>query len=139
MMHSIPPGLYCVPAAIAAITGADLESVIFPALNRADKEGWLCGPVEGIHINNTQKALEQMGWNVRRYKHKLPATLLALTKMSKQRWPGKRLLVATKDHMLAVLDGQVYDTFTPFGGEGAIHPFARDRVWFPALIERGEK
>jgi len=32
MVYPIPPGLFCVPSAIIALTGADLESVVIPAL-----------------------------------------------------------------------------------------------------------
>lgn len=137
-MHPIPPGLYCVPSVIVAITGADLMSVVIPALNRAGKEDWLLGPVGGVPTHETVAALESMGWCVRRYRDRdRRAELRTVARLSKERWPGHALLACTSDHALAVQDGLVYDTYTPHGALGANHPFARDRVSFLALVEPG--
>jgi len=135
-MYPIPVGLYCVPAALVALTGADFESVIFPALNRASGAQWLIGPVAGIQMGYAKKALEEMGWNVRRYKHSGRLSLALWSLMSVERWPERKLLVATDTHALAVCNGRVYDTFTPYGGEGNKHPFAKDIVEWASLIEK---
>lgn len=139
-MYPIPVGLYCVPAAIVAITGADVESVVFPALNRIQKGGWLTGPIEGVDVFEIQTAFESMGWHVRRYKDRARrAQLRTWAKLSKERYPGYKLLLCTNDHCLAVEDGLVYDTFTPYGEEGACHAFARDIITFAAVVQPGPR
>lgn len=138
----IPPGLYCVPSAIIALTGAEPHSVVFPALNRVQKSPWMHGPVGGVHIHHTKEALGQMGWNVREHKgtgmHEGRARLKTWALRSGGRYKGLRLLVATTDHMLALYDGKVYDCNTPYGGDGAKHAYANDTVRWAAVIEKKE-
>ncbi len=137
--YHVPPGLYCVPSAICALTGADLESVVLPALNRAQKAGWLLGPVDGVRTNEAEKALDDMGWHVRRHKGAGSRKLFTWAVLSGTVYRDKRLLVATRDHMLALVNGKVYDTFTPYGLEavagGQRHPYHHAIVTYVALLQ----
>ena len=141
-MNPIPPGIFCVPAIIVGITGADLESVVYPSLNRNDPRNheWLHGPVNGVHTHTILKVLEEMGWQVRRYRDRARRSqVMTWAKLSKERWPGEKILLLTNDHALAVEDGLVYDTFTPYGGHPERHSFRKDIVILAALVRPGPK
>ncbi len=135
----IPVGVYCVPAAICALTGADLESVVLPALNRAQKAGWLLGPVGGVRTKEFEDALGFMGWRVLRHKQPGRRKLFTWAMMSAGQYKNRRLLVATRDHCLALVNGKIYDTFTPFGFEvvagGKRHAYHHDAVTYVAILE----
>lgn len=140
-VHPILPGAYCVPSALQALTGADYESVIMPALNRAARNSTLLGPVGPAHMSDAYVALRDMGYAVRRYRSDAPggalrARLRTWAARSSERYPGRAFLVGTCRHALVVADGLVYDTFTPHGGPGAAHPYANDIVVSVALVER---
>ena len=139
-LYQIPPGLFCVPAAIYAITGADLEAVIVPSINR--HSGYKYGlhdTVTGVMMSAARAVLEELGYKARRYKDgsagPLRAHLATWARRSKERYPGLRFLLATRTHCLALCDGVVHDTFTPFGESGSTHPFAKTTVTWLALIE----
>lgn len=134
-LHAIPPGLWCVPSALAAITGADVESVIHPALNRHGHEDTLTGLVTGVYRHVTLAALEELGWVARRYKGRA-GKVAALAALSAQRWPGHTLLVFTTQHALVVRDGRVYDSWAPHGPAGADHPYADEPVNGCYLVQR---
>jgi hypothetical protein len=132
-MFPIPPGnLYCVPAAIRALTGADIESVIFPALNRAQRAEWLIGPVAGVANCDARAALAEMGWDARRPKPGAPLAkpmqLRTLARLTAELYPGRKFYVTTASHALAVADGRVYDNHVQAGCDGDAHPFAKCRV-----------
>jgi len=128
MIYPISPGLFCVPAAIQAITGEDLLSVIVPALNRAQENETLLGTVAGVRSSTYIEALQLMGYVVSRYKDRVDQPLRAQLKTWAKRFPSRPLLVATRGHAMALYEGRVFDTFTPHGAPVTEHPFARDVV-----------
>lgn len=136
-LHPIPPGLWCVPAAIFALTGADPESVIHPAINRHDNARGLHDLVVGTRVATTGAAvLAELGYRVRRYKgERMRARISTWAARSAARYPGRALLVAVRGHALVICDGRVYDTHTPHGASGAAHPFAGAVVVYAALVE----
>ncbi len=141
MIHPIPPGLFCVPSAIVALTGADPVSVVVPAINRHSgyKLGLLDTPA-GVRPSVFVKVLEELGYNVRQYKSdaasgRLRAHVATWTERSKK-WPGRNVLVSTGGHALVISDGTVYDSWMPHGVSGSEHPFAATTVKWAALVER---
>lgn len=138
MLHPIPPGLYCVPSAMVALTGADYMSVIFPALNRhAKTDGGILDWVGGVHTSSVAiPALEEMGYHCRRYKKPdLRAKIFTWANRS-MRYPDRPLLVIVPGHALVIENGKVYDTHMPHGVEGKHHPYAHSMVIGCWLIER---
>lgn len=135
-LHFIPPGLYCVPAALYAITGNDIESVIFPALNRAAGSDWQQMPVGAASMASAARALVEMGWNVRPYKHSLIQKLFTWGEWSRSKYPGRILLLATGDHALVALDGLLHDTLCPHGIPAWQHEDAHCRVIWAAIVEQ---
>lgn len=144
-LHRIPPGLFCVPAAIYAIAGEDIQSVIMPAINRHmdGKRANIHDTVSGVPIHVAAAVLEERGYNVRKYKDgsasgALRAHISTWAKRSMQ-WNGRPLLVATKTHCLVIQDGKVHDSWMPFGCAGEKHPFAKTTVVYVALVEKAQK
>ena len=140
MIHPIPPGLFCVPSALAAITGAPVEAVIVPALNRHMKSQGLLDTVPGVHMHVAHAVLEELGYSVRPYKSGASAGPLrahvATWAARSLRWPGRPVLVSTWDHALVIHDGFVHDSWEPRGVLGSEHPFAKTTVVRASLIER---
>ncbi len=140
MIYPIPPGLFCVPAAIVALTGADIESVVVPAINR--HSGYKYGlhdTVPGVTMGIATKVLNELGYNVRNYRVKdgsKNAHISTWATRSKERWPDRAILVATKSHCLVIYNGRVYDNWSPHGPTGDKHPFANTTVVWAALIQR---
>lgn len=136
-LHPIPPGLYCVPSAIAAITGAPVEAVIFPALNRAmARRDTLVGTVAGVPARAIEDALAELGYRVRQYRgDRLRAHVATWAERSADRYPGRVLLLCTRTHCLVVMDGKVYDNHLPHGPLGHLHPYAKTTVVYAALVE----
>ena len=132
----IPVGIYCVPAAICALTGACLESVVLPALNRAQEADWLLGPVGGAYIHEAKAALNDMGWNVRRHKDVGKSKLFTWAELSGTRYRNRRLFVSVRGHAMALINGKVYDTLTPYGEEPRNHPHAHSIVNYVAMLEQ---
>jgi hypothetical protein len=140
-LHPIPPGLYCVPSVLVALTGADIESVIIPGLNRHSgyKHG-LFDTVSSATMNSAAKVLEELGYRVRPYKYnaaagRLNAHIATWARRSTERWPGRAIMVTTSDHCLLIHNGIVYDTHSPHGEAGATHPFAKTTVTNAYLVE----
>jgi hypothetical protein len=143
-IHRIPPNLFCVPAALFALTGDDIESVITPALNRHALRGQTANILDTVstsHMSTATAVLEERGYNVRCYRSDAPSGALrahiATWAKRSLKWPGRALLIATATHCLVISDGKVYDNWTPFGVEGAVHPFANTTVTWAALVEKG--
>lgn len=134
MIHSISPGLWCVPAAIQAITGADPESVIQPAINRAERNPDLLGLVTGVRMSVATNVLRELGWNCRRYKGQNP--LRAQVRTWARRYTGHIVLISTKEHALVLNAGRVYDSWTPHGEEGDKHPYSHALVHNAWLIQK---
>lgn len=140
-LHPILPGSWCVPAAIQCLTGADYLSVIHPSLNRhMDKA--LLGLVVEASMQAAEACLKEMGYTVRRYKHRADPhrhQIKTWAARSAERYPGRALLVAAERHCLVIKDGLVYDTWMPHGVAGREHPFNTAVVYWCALVERSEK
>ncbi len=141
MIHPIPPGLFCVPAAIVAITGASVQTVVVPAINRHSgyKLGLLDTPA-GVRPSVMEAVLQELGCRIRPYKMeaeagKLRAHVATWAIRSKERWPGRSILICTTAHCMAVSSGLVYDNWMPHGAPGDQHPFAKTVVTYAALIE----
>lgn len=134
-VHAIPPGLYCVPAAIVAITGADVESVVWPALNRHSESDWLTGPVAAIGMSAAERVLNELGYVVRGYRHEHRQRLHTWAEWSRNKYAGRILLLATHDHAMVAKDGMVYDTARPYGVPGWQHPDAKCIVVYAKLVE----
>ncbi len=142
MTYPIPPGLFCVPSAIIALTGADPVSVIVPAINR--HSGYKLGLHDtpgGVRPSVMKSVLEELGCRVRPYKDgaaagPLGAQIKTWASRSLERWPGRNILVCTRTHALVISDGKVYDTWMPHGVTGDDHPFAKTTVVWAALVER---
>lgn len=137
-MYPILPGAFCVPSAIQALTGADYEAEIMPALNRAQRALTLLDGVAGVNTPHAIKALGDLGYRVRRAKSEVVRNkqLRTIAELSATRWPGRTLYVTVEGHAVAVADGRVYDTHTPHGARGAEHPFRACRVHFVGLVDR---
>lgn len=142
MIYPIPPGLFCVPAAIVALTGADIESVVVPAINR--HSGYKLGlhdTVSAVRITVIEAVLKELGCNVRLYKMDAEAGsknahIATWAKRSKERWPNKTVIVATHEHCMVICNGRVYDNWSPHGPIGEHHPFAKTTVTWAALVEK---
>jgi len=137
-VFSIPPGIYCVPATMCALTGLDLTGQIMPAIAKAEQNESLLGVAAGVYIRDFERAMGYLGYSI--HVHKTAGSdnkqLRTWAGLSAEKYPGKRLAVSTRGHMMALVDGKVYDTFTPYGEIGAKHPYARDIVKYVSLIER---
>jgi hypothetical protein len=120
------------------ITGADIESVVHPALNRHGHEPSLTGLVVGASMRAAVATLGELGYTVRRYRgDRRGCQVRTLAKLSAERWPGHTLLVSTIDHALVVRDGRVFDNHHPHGPAGDAHSYARCRVQECWLIGKG--
>lgn len=139
-LHPIPPGLYCVPAALVAITGEPVAAVIFPTLNRLACTPTLIETVAGVQVSAVEAALQELGYRVCRYKSgaagPLRARVSTWARRSSERYSGKVLLLCTRTHCLVALDGRVYDNHMPHGPLGEDHSWARTVVTYAALVER---
>ena len=141
MIYPIPPGLFCIPSALCALTGRDPVAVITPALNRHSKHQWLHDVVTAEFTHVAVAVLEELGYYVRPYKDnaeggQLRVTIKTWARRSAERWPGRTLLVTTAKHALVICDGTVYDTWEPMGRPGDQHPFSRTIVDWAALVEK---
>lgn len=135
-LHPIPPGLYCVPSAIVAVTGADVSSVVMPAINRAEGRDDFLTPAAGVYQRHTIQALQLMGYRVSRYKGgDVRARVSTWARRSVERYPGCKLLVFIPEHVVAVCDGRVYDNHAAHGPQGDDHPFANSVAKEVYLVE----
>lgn len=134
-LYPIVPGMWCVPTALYALTGADPESVLHPALNRHSlRAESLCGLVVGASVPAALAVLAELGYACRRYRHgnHLVGTIAV---KSRDRWPGRALLVFTVEHALVVQDGRIYDSWQPHGPL-LEHPFTKTPTTDVFLVER---
>lgn len=136
VLFRIPPGLYCVPTALVAITGKDYESVIWPALNRHGHKPLLNNPVEGATMQAATKTLEELGYTVRKYIDKKEKPLRAQVRTWAKRFPNHTILIATDRHCLVLRDGRVFDTYHPHGPAAKDHTYARSIVTWAALVRK---
>jgi hypothetical protein len=137
--HPIPSGLFCVPTAICALTGADPAAAVIPAINRAERAESLLIPPEGVHITAIAPALRDLGYVARRYRKPDLFARLSTWARRSLRYPGRGLLVCTAGrhgHAVAVQDGRIYDNHAPRGTGPDEHPFSRCLVDWVALVER---
>lgn len=134
-LHRPPPGMWCVPTALYTLTGADIESVIHPALNRHghDKSRPLTGLVVGSSINAAIATLMELGYSTRRYKHNAHR-LSTWQQMSTTRYPDRTFLLGVPGHVLVAQNGRIYDTYTPHGASTP-HPYATALVTTAYLVE----
>lgn len=142
MIYPIPPGLWCVPSVLVALTGAPWDAVIHPALNRHNSRSakagdTLTGLVTGATISAALATLDELGYTARRYRGAHPHALVASwAAKAAARYPGRTLLLFTPQHALVASKGRVYDNHAPHGPAGADHPYARTRVESVYLVER---
>lgn len=141
MIHPIPPGLYCVPAALCALTGEPLDAVVVPALNRAARHADLSGDPGPMSMRTAEVALREMGCRVMRYKHPMYSRVIVKRQQLRtwaSAWRTKLhpILVATGNHALVLHQGVVYDTKVPGGCDAARHPDARQVLTYAAMVVR---
>lgn len=135
-LYPIPMGLYCVPSALAALTGQDFQSVIFPAINRAQKAASLLDPVTGVYIGDTVRVLREFRYVCR------PARNLGRHKV--RTWAVQTLarnyphpmLLGVAGHVVVAYKGRVYDNHRPHGPWGIDHPYAHSVVTYAALVQK---
>ena len=138
-IHPIPPGLFCVPAALVALTGADVESVIVPALNRHMGSDDLLGTVSSVWMPVIHSVLEELGFKIRPYRRDAPAGPLrvhvATWAARSLRWPDRPVLASIGGHCLVICNGFVHDNWEPRGVLGPEHPFAKTTVIRASMVE----
>jgi hypothetical protein len=92
--------------------------------------------VVGTTMLCARKVLEELGYKVRPYRHhERNASLATWASRSLELYPGRVLLIGVPEHAVVVKDGRVFDTWTPHGGPGGSHPFARDVALTVWLVE----
>ena len=130
-LHPIPPGFFCVPSAICAITGEDALSVVVPALNRHNRENTLLEQIVGVHVRHAHSVLRELGYEVRRSVGP-ERTVSAWGKLFSQ----EIVLAAAEEHCVIIHDGRVFDTWTPHGEPASNHPFHDAKVWSAVLVRK---
>lgn len=138
-LYDVPPGPYCVPAALVALTGRDLTSVILPALNRHAGNGTF---FDDVGPTNTRRvavpALQEMGYRVFAHGKIERGDERPTLRAVANRYPSRRMLATVKGHALAILDGRVWDTATPYGAPVEDHPDRDRRVTGLWIVEKKE-
>ncbi len=139
-IYPIPDGLYCVPSAICALTGADAASVVVPAISRHTRAPDLLEPPAGVALRAARTVLAELGYRTRAYtRPDLSARLHTWATRSATRYPGRTLLVTTSGrpgHAVVVEDGKIYDNHLPAGAAPRAHPFSHHLVDQVLLVER---
>ena len=136
MIHPIPPGLWCVPSALVAITGEPFDAVIHPALNRHGRADMLTEMVTASSMSAAIATLQELRYRVLRYKKPdLHAKVSVWAQRSKERYPGRILFVSVERHCVVICDGRVYDSWTPHGEVGERHPYRDDKAYDVYLVE----
>lgn len=123
-IYPIPPGLYCVPSALVALTGEDFESVIFPALNRAQGDTRLTFPVAAVNRDDYLAVLDQLGYVARAARDPQRHKVKTWTKRALNRAYPNPLLLRVPGHVVVLWTGRVYDSLAPHGPLAADHPCA---------------
>jgi hypothetical protein len=134
-LHPIPPGLWCVPSALVAITGADFATVIHPALNRHGHAASLTSMVVESTMRAALATLRELGYTPRCYKHGDLRAHVATWARRSAHYPGRTLLIGVPGHVMVIQDGRVYDSWTPHGELGAAHPYGKTTVTSAHLVE----
>jgi hypothetical protein len=141
-VHPIPPGLFCVPSALCALTGQHPTAVIVPAINRHDRNASLTDNVAGVHLTAAEAVLAELGYAVRKYRHGDLRARVSTWAERSLRYPGRPLLLATTGgrrspgHALVVADGKIYDNHLPAGAAPRAHPFSNCLVDYAVLVEK---
>jgi hypothetical protein len=137
-IYPIPPGQYCVPSALACITGAEMFSVILPAIHRHRKDPFLFGEVAGVNLHSAYKVLDELGYTVRQAKELGRHQLRWWANRSIERGWKHPLLVSNTGHAFVIFEGRVYDTFQPHGPAGEDHPGAQTIITNAAIVIKRE-
>ena len=136
-LHQIPPGLWCIPAALVAITGQPWDAVIHPALNRHGRADMLTDVVTATYFSTALDVLDELGYRCRRYCGTNPnATVRTWARLSLEKYPGRVLFVGVPKHVVVVKDGRVYDSWDPHGSEGSAHPWGTARATQVYLVDK---
>lgn len=144
VIHPIPNGYFCVPAALAALTGEPLDAVLVPAINRHAAATDLIEAPAGVSTRVVRAVLEELGYAFRPYRAGSAGPLrarLATWLARSTTWPDRSLYVTTVgrgggSHALAVRNGLAYDNHVPLGANRATHPFRTAIVDSVAWVER---
>jgi len=138
-MHPIPPGLWCVPSALVAITGDDWQSVIQPALNRHGGASTLTGMVVESTMRAAIATLQERGYKVMRCKTLGPGRrrLDKVAAWAAAKFPGESFLIGAVEHAMAMCDGRIYDSWTPHGAPAAEHAWSTASVLELYLVRKG--
>ena len=130
MIHSCPPGLACGPTAITLLTGQPYDAVVFPAFNRLRRAAQLHGEVDEVNKFEVVEVLKQLGYRTTALASN-GTTVKSCSTFANDLFPT---LLLTSKHVLVAYKGQVYDNHRPDGPVAALHPFARHRVVWAALV-----
>ncbi len=131
MIHSIDPGYYCGPSVIQAITGADMQSVILPCINRINGMPWQQEEVLEMKGHIIVMVLNELGFRTYRYKNH---RALGDVGSWHDRYPDDIMLLMTKEHVVVVHNALCFDNHTPTGKLAISHPFTNIRVTDAYLI-----
>ncbi len=124
MIHPVPPGLYCVPSAVCALTGEDPTSVVLPALNRAAHRCSLLADPGPTLVSDALVALAELGYVARRARSTLVHHRVRWwTERAVKRRYASPLLLAVRRHAVVAWAGLVVDNHVPAGCLPAEHPF----------------
>ena len=133
MIHTIDPGYFCGPSAIQAITGADMQSVVLPAIHRINGSPWLSEEVIETRGHIILMVLVELGYRTLRYRHE---SKLGTVGSWGDRYPEDILLLYTREHVVVAHNGLIFDNFTPMGKIAQTHPFATIKVTDAYIIRR---
>jgi len=134
-LHPIPPGLYCVPAALCAITGLDMRQVIAPAIRRIE-------PVHGsgnptlVWLSTLITVLCEQGYGLRWVETSVQP-LWTLTGCFPE---DEVLLISIADppgaHVAVAQGARIYDSIAPEGMAAHEHPLSLNDVNHVAVVNR---
>jgi hypothetical protein len=125
VIHNIAPGYFCAPSVIQAITGADMHSVIMPAINRATKALGLHDEVIEVYEGQILKVLNELGFRTLRYKN---AAALGTVGSWGEKYPDKVMMLMLHNHVVAVHHALCFDSLTPTGMVAINHPYTHHKV-----------
>jgi hypothetical protein len=133
MIHTITPGYYCVPSIIEAITGADMLSVIIPALNRQQKAPWLLEEVVAVGIPTALKTLNELGYSTGIYRN---MKALGTVYSWKEKFPEHTIVLFIDEHALVIYKGMVYDNHAPMGRQVESYEYTNYKVHAAYLVKK---
>lgn len=134
MIYPILNGAYCVPSALMALTGEDLESVIFPALNRHAKAQGLLTTVGGAYLEDAERVLNELGYAVRHAKTLGKHRVATWAKQTLERNYSYPMMLGVRRHVVVAYQGRVYDNHAAHGPAGDKHPYAGAIVTYAVLV-----